>query len=310
MKQVFEKVTKQLVEQLKKIEAGEVEAQWFRPWTSSGMPQFPTNQLTGKNYNGLNAFMLHWSALGEGYSSNQWCTFKQKDMIGEHENAELKIRKGEHGYPVYKYVDWIPKDFKPTGDKSAYINQKTGEIRSPAEAKVMAMRQYVVFNLDQMEGVPAELLPDLSEPNWELRYIAAKHFTEHLECKVKHGGIDKAYYVPSKHFIHMPAKKNFKSEGNYYATLFHEQVHSTGKALERDMTGEMGTEGYAKEELVAEIGAAILCAQFGIEAPVQHPEYIHGYIRQIQDNDRAFWKAAVKAQAAVNLLMDYSMDLG
>jgi antirestriction protein ArdC len=168
--------------------------------------------------------------------------------------------------------------------------------------KQMAMRKYVVFNLDQMTGLPDGLIPEDEEPDWETRYLAAKLFTDRMTCPVKHGNIDKAYYIPSKHFIHMPQRKTFKGEGEYYATLFHEQVHSTGKDLERDMTGDMGTDRYAKEELVAEIGSAILCAQFGIAAPVQHPEYIHGYIKQLEDHDRAFWQAATKAQRAVELL--------
>lgn len=307
MKEVFHKVTGNLIARLKEIEAGNEEARWFKPWTASGMPQFPTNELTRQPYHGLNALLLYMTAMDEGYSTNQWCTFKQKDILGHKLDAEIRIRKGEHGYPVFKYVDWVPKEFKELGNKSGYLNAKTGEVKQRDEIKVLAMRQYVVFNLDQMDGVPEDILPPEEEPNWEIRYLAAKEFCRRMTCKVHHGKIDKAYYAPSKHFIRMPGKAQFKTEGGYYATLFHEHVHSTGKELGRDLTGEKGTDSYAEEELVAEIGSAILCAQYGIEAPVQHPEYIHGYIRQLQDHDRAFWKAAVKAQAAVNLLMEQSM---
>ena len=307
MKEIFQTVTAQLTDQLKKIESGEAEAQWFKPWTTSGMPQFPVNEVTHKAYKGMNALLLHMMALGNGYRTNNWMTFKQKEKFNSEHEAEARIRKGEHGFPIFKYVEWVPRGFK-AGANNQYYNVKTGSIHSKDEVTKLAMRQYTVFNVDQMDGLPDGTIPKDSEPDWEIRYLAANTFIERLTCPMQHSGIDRAYYSPSKHFIRLPLRKTFKGEGEYLATVFHEHVHSTGKELERDMTGDMGTDRYAKEELVAEIGSAILCAQYGIAAPIQHPEYIHGYIKQLQDHDRAFWQAASKAQRAVEVLMNQSTE--
>ena len=303
MKQIFQKVTQQLIDQLTEIEKGERPAQWFKPWTASGMPTRPTNQLTGAPYKGINSFMLYMTALSEGYRTNQWVTFKQKDIYNEQHNTELKLIKGCHGSPIFKYVEWVPRDYKASGDGSCYINTKTGEVKKPEEARAIALRSYTVFNLDQMENLPDGLIPDNNEPiNWAQRYVEAQQFVLGLPCEVRHGTIDKAYYMPSKHFIMMPNRSQFKDPADYYGTLFHEHVHSTGPVLERDMGGSMGDERYAKEELVAEIGAAMLAARFGIAAPLQHPQYIRSYMSQLQASDRAFWDAANKAQKAVNHL--------
>lgn len=301
MKHLFEQVTAQLVEQLKEIEAGRRPAQWFKPWTASGMPQFPTNQLTGAQYKGINAFILYVTAINMGYRTNQWLTFKQKNTFNSQNEAELKIVKGSHGYPVFKYVEWIPKDYQPL-EGGGYVNTQTGDMRE--DPKTMALRKYTVFNLDQMEGIPTELLPDDKEPDWESIYEHANKDVLKFPCEVRHGALDKAYYQPNSHFIMMPARAQFKTEADYLATLFHEHVHSTGKILERDMSGVMGTTSYAKEELVAEIGSAMLCARYGIEAPMQHPEYIAAYMKQLQSSDRAFWNAANAAQKAVNYLTE------
>jgi antirestriction protein ArdC len=264
------------------------------------MPEMPTNLLTGAQYKGINALVLYMTALHEGYRTNQWVTFKQKDTWNLQHDASMKIVKGNHGSPIFKYVDWIPKDFKPQ-EGGGYKNVRTGEVKD--DPRAIALRSYTVFNVDQMENVPDELVPADEEPNWEERYIAAENAVRTFPCKVKHGAQDKAYYMPKRHFIMMPNRSQFKTAADYYATLFHEHVHSTGPVLERDMTGTMGDDTYAKEELVAELGSALLCARFGIEAPMQHPQYIKGYMKQLTSNDRAFWNAANQAQAAINHLL-------
>lgn len=290
MKDVFGQITRQLVDQLKEIEEGRAPAIWFKPWTM-GNPDFPSNQLTGNHYNGMNALLLYMTSLHQGYRTNKWMTFHQKNTLASQLDQDLRIRKGEHGYPIFRYVEWTPKNAKQVEGKEA--------------KKAVTLKQFTVFNLDQLEEVPEQLLPKQSQPDWSQRYSDAHNFVNRLPCEVVFADKGKAYYIPGKHRIVMPPMSTFKSEEHYLATMFHEHVHSTANAVEREQKC-VSAESYAREELVAEIGSALLSAQFGLEAPMQHPEYLHNYIKGLENSDREFWTAASQAQKAVTYLMSFT----
>jgi antirestriction protein ArdC len=162
-------------------------------------------------------------------------------------------------------------------------------------------RFYVVFNRQQIDGLPA---PKPVEPLPEKeRHVRAEHFVRHTEADIQHGG-GKAAYVPDLDRILLPLFESFRSAHEYYATALHELTHWTAAPdrLARQLGGRFGDEAYAAEELVAELGAAFLCATLGLDGRCQHPEYIANWLRVLKNDKRAIFTASSKAQAAAEFL--------
>jgi antirestriction protein ArdC len=242
---IYQIVTDRIIASLK---AGVIP--WEKPWKTphyAGGP-FPRNFYTGKPYRGINVLLL-WS--GE-YSAPFWLTFKQAQAL------KGSVRKGEHGTQIifYKQLpEHAEKDEKGTGED---------------ERVPFVLCHYTVFNVEQCDGLT---LPEISQPaiapeidedelcesvltGWESR--PALHLNSPTEYR--------AYYRPSTDSVYMPARSRFVDAPHYYGTLFHELVHSTGheSRLNRTFGDRFGDELYSKEELVAEMGAAFLCAIAGI----------------------------------------------
>jgi len=171
------------------------------------------------------------------------------------------------------------------------------------EKKVPFLRSYNVFNAEQCEGVASHVQVEQTTP--ELRYQQAEAlFTKHA-VDVRFGG-DKAFFAPALDFIQMPRLEAFESEEHYWGTKLHELTHWTGHTsrLNRDLVNRFGSEAYAAEELVAEMGSAFLCAQLGIEGRLRHPEYVGHWLKVLKDDKRAVFKASSLAQAAADFVLD------
>lgn len=293
----FKALNQKLIEQLKQAIDSANPSDWKKPWTFSSV--LPTNLMTEAQYQGGNVFYLMLSQMLEGYSSPYWMTFKQKCDLEKKYEQPFVFRKGQHGTACVRWVTWIPKRFKKSGDK--YIDTKAGEIKTKDQATQIAPKKFVVFNLDQFEEIPEELI-DTDEPIIE--YEQAWQFFIESGADYRQAASDRACYLPNKDSIHIPLTKQFLSEGSLFATLFHELVHWTGHAsrCKRDMSGSFGSADYAFEELVAEIGSLILCAQFGINGQFQHAEYLAHWLTKLEDDERFFWKASKLAQEAVDFL--------
>ena len=260
---------------------------WQRPWDGgqilSGLPFNPT---TGKTYQGGNIMLLFMAAQAKGYSSNQWMGYNQGQEIGgqvrEGEKSTLIIRSK----PIYE-KDPITKKDDPT--KIKFI--RTFGVR--------------VFNADQFDGLPDHIAnPEQIEP-MPIPDVAV-WAAEVLGANIKHGG-NSACYIPSQDEIHMPEYAIFKTPEGYNGTLFHEVIHWTGaKArLDRLKAGAFGSENYAREELVAEIGAAMLCAALGHPYVVEHhASYVKSWLRAIKDDPKAVRKAAQDAAKAMQYVLD------
>ncbi|MEP7173953.1 MAG: zincin-like metallopeptidase domain-containing protein [Aestuariivirga sp.] len=265
---------------------------WVRPWTSpNGLAPLalPQNALTKRSYSGINILLL-WSALDErGFVSPHWLTFKQALAMGG------TVRKGERGTHVYFADKFVPEKER----------QKARDDGSDPAA-VHFLKRYTVFNVEQCDGLPGGLyVPRAPMPECEC--------IPHAEALIKASGADfrvggdQAFYVPSEDFIRIPHQSAFEPQINYYRTAFHELGHWTGHKtrLARNLTTKFGTVDYAREELVAEMATAFVCASLGIVPTVRHADYIGNWLQVLKEDARAIVKAASLASKASDFILQF-----
>jgi antirestriction protein ArdC len=272
---------------------------WHKPWVSTDGG--PVNIDSNRRYRGINVFLLEFTAMEKGYSSSRWGSYKQIAARGG------QVRKGEKGTLV---VFWkiLRKEDKVDGETQV--------------KKIPFLRHYTVFNEDQADWddpetdkrrKPAERVErDPIEAAQEL-------LTEYLATgpSLSHGG-DRAFYVPSSDSIRLPHIGDFKSAEHYHSTLFHEVTHSTGhsKRLARDgiaqgSFGRFGDAVYSKEELIAEMGAAMLCGVAGIDQAATIPEtaaYLAHWRDALRADNKLIVQAAAQAQKAADLVLGTTFD--
>jgi antirestriction protein ArdC len=285
MKQdVYQKVTDKIIADLEKSELT-----WLKPWSAGNTDGRIIRPLrhNGMGYNGINILMLWSAALEYGFQSPFWMTFKQAKEFGAH------VRKGEAGSMVV-YANTITKS-EEQDDGSA------------EERKIPFMKGYTVFNVEQIEGLPEHFYAKV-EPMADTaqRIEHADAFFGATGAVVRHGG-NSAHYSGATDHVQMPPFESFISPEAYYATLAHEMTHWTKhkSRLDRDFGRKTwGDAGYAKEELVAELGAAFLCADLALtpEARADHAAYIQSWLKVLKDDKRAIFAAAAHAQRAVDYL--------
>jgi antirestriction protein ArdC len=274
---VYTRVTEQIIGA---IEAG-ADA-WRMPWhaTDSG-ELFPTNALSKKPYRGVNVLALWAAAAEHGYPSGLWGTYRQWEELG------AQVRKDEKGSCV---VFW---KISEKGDSE--------EGDTAARGTRFFARGYWVFNAGQVDGFTLAEAP-APRPVAE-RIETADMFFGALGADVRHGG-NRAYFRPDTDHIQMPVFEAFPDRLGYYATLAHESTHWTGAEhrLQRDLWGRFGSDAYAAEELIAELGAAFLCAGLGLtnEPRPDHAAYISSWLKLLRSDKRAIFTAASKAQAAAD----------
>lgn len=287
MKQsVYEKITARIVADL---EAGV--RPWMKPWNAEHAAGRITRPLraNGIPYRGINIVMLWMQAMERGYAAPIWMTFKQALELGGH------VRKGEHGTLVV-YTDTITRTDK---------NEQTGE---ESESVIPFMKGYTVFNVEQIDGLPAHFhaLTDMQVLDPVKRIERAESFFAATGAKIITGGNMACYSVTHDH-IRMPPFETFCDAESFYATLGHEHVHWTRhpSRLNRDLGRKRwGDAGYAAEELVAELGAAFLCADLELtpEERDDHASYIASWLKVLKDDPRAIFTAASHAQLAADFL--------
>lgn len=291
---VHQAITDRIVQSIEDGGAGT-----FRmPWNQAGATGLPTNIASGKHYNGINILALWVASLSLGYTRPIWGTYRQWQDKG------AQVRKGERASLVVFY-----KTF--TVDSEGDTEQENGT------AERMFARASYVFNADQVEGfTPTDPLPAL--PRFE-PMEAAERFAQRAGAVIREGG-SMACYSPSDDIIRMPDRIRFNGTSTmtageaYYATLMHELTHWTGaeSRCARDLKNRFGSEAYAMEELVAELGAAFLCADLGVtpEPRDDHAQYIANWLKVLKQDKKAIFTAASRAQAAVNFLNERLAMLG
>ena len=280
---VYEAITDRVIAA---IEAGAGE--WQMPWHRSGVSR-PVNAHTKKPYRGVNVVALWAAAEAYHYDCGFWATYKQWREL------DAQVRKGERASLI---VFW----------KELEREVEDEETREPQRKKTLFARASWVFNADQVEGwVP----PAPPERNLVQALDQAEAFTAATGADIRHGG-DRAFYRRSTDHVQMPDRERFTGSATstpteaYYATLLHELTHWTGheSRLDRDLSGRFGNEAYAMEELVAELGAAFLCADLSITNTPRpdHAAYIGGWLEALKRDKRAIFTAASKAAQATDYL--------
>jgi antirestriction protein ArdC/phage/plasmid primase-like uncharacterized protein len=280
-KPFHEVVAEKLIEQLK-----DGTAPWQKPW-ESGEPNayLPMNPTTGRRYKGINAIHL----MAQGRSDARWMTYRQSAALG------AQVRKGEKGTPV-QYWKFSEEQDK-LDDKGRPILDPKGD---PVRETVMLERPRVffatVFNGEQIDGLPS--LQPKQEQTWDA-IERAEQILKASGARITHASGDRAFYRPSTDSITMPERGQFPSADRYYATALHELGHWTGHAsrLARDLVHPFGSEGYAKEELRAEIASMIVGDELGIgHDPGQHAAYVGSWIKALQDDPLEVFRAAADAE--------------
>ena len=283
-KDVYTRVTDRIISDLEKGVRT-----WLKPWNAGHTAGKITRPLrhNGIPYQGMNILLLWGESFEKGYAAPIWMTFKQTQELGGH------VRKGEKGSLVV-YANKLTRT--ETDDKGEEI-----------EKQIPFMKGYAVFNVEQVDGLPAHYYgkPENPLPLAE-RLDHAERFITNTGVTIQHGG-NSAYYAPGKDLVQMPPFESFKDRESYYATILHELIHATShkSRLDRSFNAKrFGDNGYAREELVAELGAAFLSADLGITPEVRedHAAYLAHWLKALKEDSRAIFSAAAHAQRAADFL--------
>lgn len=262
---------------------------WMKPWSVEHAAGRITRPLrhNGIPYRGVNVLPLWGEAMAKGYAAPLWMTYKQSQELG------AQVRKGEHGSLVV-FADRFTKT-------------ETNDQGEAVEHAIPFMKGYTVFNVEQIDGLPAHFYAQPVNPLPLCERIEhADRFITATAATIHHGG-NQAYYAPSRDMIQLPPFEAFKDKESYYSTALHELTHWTRHEtrLARDFGRQrFGDEGYAREELVAELGSAFLCADLGITPDIRedHAAYLGHWLKIIKDDKRAIFSAAAHAQRAADFL--------
>ncbi|WP_051861801.1 ArdC family protein [Ferrovum myxofaciens] len=316
---------------------------WEKPWESIGHNGLPKNLVSDRAYGGGNRLILMFEQMERGYTDSRFATFKQIGDMGG------KVEKGEKGTAIelWKIQEfWERPDVKITlagkpvkvldegrgvvniagaADKKPYGQVKPGDLVVQHQGKSMSWaiaheelvravaKTYVVFNVEQCSGLKLDPMPEIprlpvDERGEHLMQVMAKDgvgFKQHAE----------AFYSPSKDEIYLPARDAFKTPEGYYGTALHEIGHATGaeQRLKRDgITGahKFGSEGYAKEELRAELFSTFMAAQTGIpHDEEQHKAYVQSWAKVLKEDKNEIFRAAAEAGKAVDYVLDKEREL-
>jgi antirestriction protein ArdC len=282
---LYQEVTDKIVAEL---EAGRVP--WVQPWgkARAGLG-LPRNAATGRRYSGVNILILWGAVIEHGYPVQHWLTFRQALVLGGH------VRKGERGTTVCFADRFIPK---------AEV-ERAAKAGDDPEA-VPFLKRFTVFNVAQCEGLREGLAGD-PEP------LPERELIPHAEALIVATGADfriggdRAFYVPSEDFIRVPPQPAFREPINYYRTCFHELGHWSGhpSRLARDHKGRYGSHPYAREELVAEMTSAFVCASLNIVPTVRHADYLGEWLAVLREDNRAIFRAASQASRAADFILAF-----
>jgi antirestriction protein ArdC len=263
---------------------------WVKPWSATPGQNTPCNAISNRPYSGCNVILL-WLARGRGWPTPRFLTFKQAVEAGG------TVRKGEHGTKVIFVKQLIVRDKNGEGEED--------------EKTIPMMREYTVFNVAQCDGLPDRIVNGkqiVRVRNPDQRDEWADSFLTATKADIREGA-GEAYYVPGHDFISMPAFASFKGADHFYNVAFHELTHWTGHKtrLDRDFRSRFDKQAYAAEELVAELGAAFLAAEFSFDGDVRHAGYLQTWIGLLKNDKRAFFTACSKAQQAADYLRELAL---
>lgn len=278
--QVAEKLIKQLEEGT---------APWQRPWANSSQDNLPMNPTSGNRYKGINVVHL----LSEGRADPRWMTYKQAETIG------AQVRKGEKGTTIQFW------SFPDRGNSEESKQQNESE---KSKTSVPFVRYSSVFNAEQIDGL--EPLPPAKEKSWD-SIERAERILLASGAQIDHAPQNRAAYYPKSDRILLPQKEQFSDAHLYYAVALHELGHWTGheSRLARDLSGAMGGERYAKEELRAEISSMLMGVEIGLgHDPSNHVAYVAHWIAELKKDPTVIFKAAADAEKIQSFLLQKELE--
>lgn len=264
------------------------------PWHKRAHAGLPRNPATGNVYRGVNTLVLWVAGQRNGYASSYWASYRQWQSLG------AQVRKEERGSVVVFY-----KREEKTTDNSSEDTDEPEKTRA-------VLRHSFVFNSDQVDGWSSQESPHEVD---DCTLSAIDEFVDALPSDIRYGS-DSAYYNLTLDRVFMPHRANFhdtksgRAIDGFYAVLLHEHIHWSGhpSRLKRDLSGRFGSSAYAMEELIAELGAAFLCASLGISTYPRpdHAAYIASWLRVLKEQKTAIFVAASAASVASQFLESLS----
>ncbi|NIJ63133.1 antirestriction protein ArdC [Sphingomonas leidyi] len=293
---LYDEVTGRIVAEL---EAGRFP--WVQPWeAAAAVPGLPRNAGSGRAYSGINVLILWGEVIMRGYASQGWLTFRQALEAGG------CVRKGEHGVGVVYADRFVPRE----ADKGTLRGSATppnGD--EPPERAIHFLKRFTVFNVAQCDGLPERMLSRAAPlPPREIVPVAEALIAA-TGADFRIGGAE-AYYAPGEDYVRVPPQPAFRHQIDYYRTALHELGHWTGHAsrLGRDLSNPFGSAGYAREELVAELASAFLCAALGIQPTARHADYLGSWLAVLRADNRAIFRAASLASKAADYLLAFQSE--
>ena len=286
---LYQEITDKIIREL---EQGRVP--WVQPWLGSeggtaaplGLPK---NAATGRAYSSINILVL-WGAVAErGFTTQKWLTFRQALKLGAH------VKKGERGTTVV-YAD----RFIPYRERA-----RAAETGDEPDA-IPFLKRFTVFNVDQCADLPADIAPPPETIAENLILPQAEALIVATGAEIRIGGT-RAFYVPSADYIQVPSPATFFEPINFHRTVCHELGHWSGapNRLNRDLSGGFGSSSYAREELVAEMTGAFVCAALSIVPTVRHADYLANWLEVLREDNRAIIRAASAASKAADYLLAF-----
>lgn len=262
-------------------------APWQKPWDAGIAAMNRPHNFNGRPYHGVNALMLWCTAIDKGYEDPRWLTFKQVNKLGGH------VNKGEKAQ-IVEYWQW----------EKEVENLETGE-KEKVPLEHPKVYRAAVFNADQCTG-----LPKLRRQAQKWSPVErAENIIAANGVPVTHNTDGSAFYSPGGDFICLPPRESFATVDAYYSTLLHEVGHSTGHPtrLNREFGGQFGSEGYAREELRAELASTFLCGELGIAttgSDEQHAAYVKSWVSALKNDYNEIFRAAADAEKICNYLYE------
>ncbi len=275
-----EKFAEMVIEQL---EAGT--APWLHPVEPGIVGSAPMNPKTGVAYRGVNSLML---TMMQPDADPRWMTLRQANEL------EAKVRKGSRGVPIRALVGWETEE-----------GRKLEKSESPPAGSRPLFRAYSVFHASQIEGLEAHPAPEAGELDWS-PVERAEELLERSGAMIEHDQVNRCFYAQREDRIHLPPKENFRDAESYYSTALHELGHWTGheSRLGRDMGGGFGSEGYAREELRAELASYMLAMELGIgHDPGNHAAYVQSWVKELREKPLEILRASEDAMKVVDFVM-------
>jgi antirestriction protein ArdC len=284
---LYQEITDRIIAEL---EAGRVP--WVQPWgtpKAKALLSMPKNAATNHRYSGINVLILWQAVIEHGFSSQSWLTFRQALSLGGH------VRKGERGTTVVYADRLIP-------DKERERAEREGE----EPQAIPFLKRFTVFNSEQCEGLPAGIGASPPPVPQGLILPQAGALIAATGADLRIGG-DRAYYDVERDFIRVPPPQAYFEPINWHRTSLHELGHWSGAAhrLGRDLSGSFRSGSYAREELVAEISCAYVCAALSIVPTVRHSDYLASWIDCLREDNRAIVRAASAASKAADYLLAF-----